>query len=60
MICDDCLHQWKCMEQRGQCKDYKTLEGIRKEIESINKKYGQKAAVGTGTDQGAEDRPAGR
>lgn len=39
MICDDCLHQSICMEQRGRCTEYKSREEIRRQIESINKKY---------------------
>ena len=39
MICDDCLHQSICMEQRGRCAEFKSREEIRQQIESINKKY---------------------
>ena len=54
MICDKCLHQWECMEQRGQCTEYKTLEQVRKEIEELNENH-KKPATRTKADQ----RPQG-
>ncbi len=36
MTCSDCIHYKGCFERRGACRDYKTLEEIRKEIESVN------------------------
>lgn len=50
MICDDCLHQSICMEQRGRCTEYKSREEIRRQIESINKKY--KITGRSGADDG--------
>ena len=35
-MCDDCLHFHECMEQRGICTEYKTLEQVRQEIEKLN------------------------
>lgn len=40
MICDDCLHQWECWEQRGRCKEYRSKEEVRNQIEMLNQKYG--------------------
>ena len=39
VICDGCLHQWECMEQRGRCREYKSKEEIRQQIEMLNKTY---------------------
>ena len=36
VICSGCIHVKECMEQRGPCIEYKTLEDVRKEIEYIN------------------------
>ena len=34
--CKICLYYQICMEQRGQCTEYKTLEMIRNEIRMLN------------------------
>lgn len=39
MICDDCIHQWECWEQRGQCREFVSREEIRRQIEMLNKTY---------------------
>ena len=51
MICDECLHQWECWDQRGLCNQYKSKEELRKQIESINQKY--RTAGRSGSDEGS-------
>ena len=51
MICDECLHQWECWDQRGLCNQFKSKEELRKQIEGINQKY--RAAERTGTNKGS-------
>ena len=34
--CTDCLYYRICMERRGICTEYKTLEQVRQEIEKLN------------------------
>lgn len=36
MICFQCLHFKECFERRGQCKEFKSLEDIKAEIEKLN------------------------
>ena len=36
MGCSDCIHYSYCMERRGICTEYKTLEMIRNEIKMLN------------------------
>lgn len=48
MTCDDCLHKPICMEQRGPCREYKTIEMVRKEIEKLNENQ-KKAPRATAT-----------
>lgn len=56
MICDDCYLKKRCFEQRGQCKDFKSLKEIRSEIESINKTH--KSAKRAETDKSSgRDNP---
>lgn len=35
--CTDCLYYRICMERRGICTEYKDLEGVKREIEMLNK-----------------------
>ena len=35
--CRPCLYYPICMERRGICKEYKDLEGVKREIEMLNK-----------------------
>ena len=35
--CADCLYYRICMERRGICTEYKDLEGVKREIEMLNK-----------------------
>ena len=35
--CEDCLYYRICMERRGICTEYKDLEGVKREIEMLNK-----------------------
>ena len=51
MICDECLHQWECWDQRGLCNQFKSKEELRRQIESINQKY--RTAGRSGTDEGS-------
>lgn len=57
MICDDCLHQWECFEQRGPCREYKDMEMIRREIIGINNAYKAKAAAGAEAGDEADLQP---
>lgn len=34
--CAPCIHFKECFERRGHCREYKTLEDIRAEVEIIN------------------------
>jgi hypothetical protein len=46
--CAACLYYPICMERRGICTEYKTLEMIRREINALNEN--QKAAPTIPTD----------
>ena len=35
--CEDCLYYKICFERRGRCTEYKDLEGVKREIEMLNK-----------------------
>ena len=35
--CRTCLYYRICMERRGICTEYKDLEGVKREIEMLNK-----------------------
>ena len=35
--CEDCLYYKICFERRGICTEYKDLEGVKREIEMLNK-----------------------
>lgn len=35
--CKPCLYYPICMERRGICTEYKDLEGVKREIEMLNK-----------------------
>lgn len=35
--CAACLHYNECFERRGRCTEYKDLEGVKREIEMLNK-----------------------
>lgn len=39
MTCDDCLHKAECMERRGPCREYKTLEDIANDVKRINENF---------------------
>ena len=39
MTCADCIHFDVCMERRGVCTEFKTLDMIRREIIDINDAY---------------------
>ena len=46
MNCEDCIYYSNCFEQRGPCREFKTLDMIRREIIDINNAYKAKAASG--------------
>ena len=48
--CSACIHFSECMEQRGPCKEFKTLEGIKNDVQRINADY-KKLARRTRTDK---------
>lgn len=53
MTCEDCIHVNICMEQRGLCREFKTLGEIKSEIEMLHKKYQPTA----GTKDSDKDSP---
>ncbi len=57
MTCADCLHYPICMERRGQCREYKTIDMIRREIIDINNAYKAKAPACSRTNERTQ-RPA--
>lgn len=56
--CDDCIHQWECVEQRGRCREFKSKEEIRKQIESINQKH--KSSIPGRADKGGVQKAGSR
>lgn len=54
MTRNDCIHFDECMERRGPCREFKTLEMIRREIIDINNAYKAEAAARTATGDKAE------
>ena len=50
VTCDECLHKPICMEQRGPCREFKTIEMVRKEIEQLNENH-KKVATRSKADQ---------
>jgi hypothetical protein len=55
MTCADCIHFNKCFELRGPCREFKTLEMIRREIIDINDAYKAKTAAGASSGDQAAD-----
>ena len=51
MSCDECIYYPICFEQRGPCRERKTLEDIKKEIERINENYKRTTADSTTSDK---------
>ena len=51
--CNACLHYPHCMERRGICTEYKTLEMIRREINALNEN--QKASPTVTADSHKDD-----
>ena len=49
--CADCLHYHICMERRGRCTQYKTLEMIRNEIKMLNENQKTAPATAKGDDE---------
>ena len=43
--CKPCLHYNECFERRGRCTEYKDLEGVKREIEMLNKEAGTSATA---------------
>ena len=41
--CTPCIHFKECFERRGHCREYKTLEDIRAEVEIVNENYSKLA-----------------
>lgn len=54
MTCADCIHLNGCMEQRGICSEFKTLEDIANDVKRINENF-KKAAAGASSGDKAED-----
>ena len=44
-MCEDCIYYPICMEQRGPCREFKTLSMIRREIIDINDAYKAKTST---------------
>lgn len=57
--CSACLHYSECMEQRGICTEYKTLEQVRQEIEKLNENQ-KKASRTTATSDAGDIQKRGR
>lgn len=57
--CADCLHLHECMEQRGRCKEYKTLKEVKKDIEMLNKMFKSAGHPETADTAGQGHRPSG-
>ena len=57
--CADCLYFKDCMEQRGICTEYKTLEQVRQEIEKLNENQ-KKAPRTTATSDAGDIQKRGR
>ena len=51
--CEDCLYYPICMERRGICTEYKTLEMIRREINALNE---NQKTIATRSEDNHEDR----
>jgi hypothetical protein len=54
MTCADCIHFDECFELRGPCREFKTLEDIRKEIEQLNENFKKTATRTTTSDKAAD------
>lgn len=39
MTCADCIHFDVCMERRGVCTEFKTLEDIANDVKRINENF---------------------
>ena len=50
--CEDCLYYRICMERRGICTEYKTLEMIRNEIRMLNENQTPPAVRAVPADEG--------
>ena len=55
MTCFDCIHFDECMERRGLCREFKTLDMIRREIIELNNAYKAEAAAGAPSGDKAAD-----
>lgn len=49
--CADCLYYPICMERRGICTEYKTIEMIRREIDALNENQKTAPAVTADSDE---------
>ena len=59
MICDECVHQWECWDQRGFCNQFRSKEELRREIEKLNEDH-KKAARNKRTDEGSIQKAGDR
>ena len=50
--CSACLHYSECMEQRGICTEYKTLEMIENEIKMLNENFAKAPRSTATSDEG--------
>ena len=54
MVCSDCIHYSYCMERRGICREFKTLEMIRNEIKMLNE---NQKTIATRSEDNHKNRP---
>ena len=53
-MCEDCIYYPICMEQRGICTEFKTLEDIANDVKRINENFKKTAARTTAGDKAAD------
>ena len=51
--CTDCLHNYECFEKRGRCREYVTLEMIRRQIIELNDANQKTASARSEADEAA-------
>ena len=56
MNCEDCIYYSNCFELRGPCREFKTLNMIRREIVELNENF-KKTAARTAAGDKAADTP---
>ena len=57
--CTDCLYYKICFERRGICTEYKDLEGVKRDIEMLNKEARTAGCAQDGDEGGQKRQDAG-